>query len=980
MPLALHEPPKIRHCERSEAILSFKARLLRCARKDEVHGLCAVLLAKTDSSGGSSHFALHSPLLTFVHLLTVPKNFPEAIPGYHMLRVLGKGGMAEVYLAHQDSVDREVALKLMSRHLLSDPRFAERFLREARIAAKLQHRHVVSIFDVGVSGEQPYIAMEYLSGGPIMPVDNQPLESEQALRVVFEMALALDYAHSKGYIHRDVKPDNILLRDDGSCVLSDFGIARTVDSATMMTNAGSIVGTPYYMSPEQLRGREVDGRADLYSLGVVFYQMLTGKVPYTASDSLAIGIMHMTAPIPRLPRNHAHLQALLDRMLAKEATDRVQTGRELATLVREAQLDERSSSQRGIKTEQQSVMPVAALPSTRKIAVPVRIEPQFDAASSFNSAPTGEQSFNVVPHASAQPAPRERIEPSIPLNVRSAGTGGGRVEPTLGKPKPELRAEPAFGQIDPAMDQAAWRKPIPQRAPSRGAWPWIITVLVLGAGGAYFKRDEIRTLIVGKQVSDTVEIAELMTQAQSAEAAGRWFDDTEFDAISLYERAVQAAPENSAAKAGVARSVSTLLMQAQNVLSTDPARSAALLERLARRHRDDPRVATLRARLSQPRATIPTPPDKAATPSIEQQLQLALKLERAREWLGIRGALARYAAVLRLDPNNAQAQSGVAASEAAAAELLQGAIASQDSGAIDRIQREWESAQPESQARQVLMRKWRALQSDGDQQRATISELLNQAKTALAAGELTSPPGQSAADLFKAVLVLDPNNAAAREGLQKIVSALISQAEKAIAADSFDMAERLIQQASDRGASASTLRAVKAKLEAKIAAGRITPPAPVVLDSADSNDPRRAQLLSDIDSAITQNALLDPPGANAFDLLRQVQRLGPGRDIALRVERLSVALKVQLAQSVENSDFENAANILSSLRSLGPDKTLDSLRGQLLESVVSDIHAKIDAGALDAAERRLSLLKQIDSRHPEIPELQKELLTARGAG
>ena len=865
--------------------------------------MCAVLLVKTDSSGGSIHFALHSAPLTIVHPTTVLKNFPEAIPGYQMLRVLGKGGMAEVYLAHQDSVDREVALKLMSRRLLDDPRFAERFLREARIAAKLQHRHVVSIFDVGVSGEQPYIAMEYLSGGPVMPTDDQPLESDQALRVVFEMALALDYAHSKGYIHRDVKPDNILLRDDGSCVLSDFGIARTVDSVTMMTNAGSIVGTPYYMSPEQLRGKEVDGRADLYSLGVVFYQMLTGKVPYTASDSLAIGIMHMTAPMPRLPRNHAHLQPLLDRMLAKEANDRVQTGRELATLVRQAQLDENASSQRGIKTEQQSAVPVAVLPTTRKVTVvSARIEPQFDSAPSFNSAPTGEQGFNVampMPQPPArervEPIARERIEP--PLNVRNTSAVGGRVEPTLGRPKPELRAEPAFGQIDPAMDQAAWRRPALQRKPSRGAWPWIIAVLALGAGGAYFKRDEIRTLIAGKQVSDAVETPEQMTQAQSAEAT-----------------------------------------------------------------------------------PIPTPPDKAATPSIEQQLQLALSAERAREWLGTRGALARYAAVLRLDPNNAQAQSGVAASEAAAAELLRVAIASQDSGAIDRIQREWESAQPESQARQVLMRKWRAVQTDGDQQRATISELLNQAKTALAAGQLTSPPGQSAADLFKAVLALDPNNAAARDGLQTIVSALISQAEKAITADSFDMAQRLIQQASDRGANPSTLRAVKAKLEAKIAAGRITPPPQVVLDNADNNDPRRAQLLSDIDSAITQNALLDPPGANAFDLLRQVQRLGPGRDIALRVERLSTALKVQLAQSVENSDFENAANILSSLRSLGPDKALDSLRAQLLESVVSDIHAKIDAGALDAAERRLSLLKQIDSRHPEIPELQKELLTARGAG
>ena len=941
-------------------------------------------------SGGTGHFALRSTVLTSVHLVTVSKIFPQAIPGYQMLRVLGKGGMAQVYLAHQDSVDREVALKLMSRHLLSDPRFAERFLREARIAAKLQHRHVVSIFDVGVSGEQPYIAMEYLSGGAIMPVDDQPLDSDQALRVVFEMALALDYAHSKGYIHRDVKPDNILLRDDGSCVLSDFGIARTVDSATMMTNAGAVVGTPYYMSPEQLRGKEVDGRADLYSLGVVFYQMLTGKVPYTASDSLAIGIMHMTAPMPRLPGVNAHLQPLLDRMLAKEATDRVQTGRELAALVREAQLDERASTQRSIRTEQQFVTPVAALPNTRKnVLLPARIEPQFDASAvpSFNSAQTGEQSFNVaVQRDGAQPA-RERIEPSIPNNVRSVGNNG-RVEPTLGRPKAEGRAEaraegraePAFGQIDPAMDQAAWRKPAPQRAQSRGVLPWILTALILaGVAGAYLKRDEIRILIAGDQVnSDAAEFEALMTQARSAEAAGRWFDATKFDAISLYERALQAEPENAEARAGVARSLAILLSQAQNFMGTEPGKSAALLERLARLHADDPRVATLRARLGQPRSTVPTPPVTAAA-SPEQQLQLALSAERAREWLGARGALARYSAVLRSDPSNAQALSGVAASEAAAAELLQGAITSKDAAGIDRIQREWESAQPESVTRLVLMRKWRALQSDGDQQRANISEWLNQAQIALAAGQLTSPPGQSAADLFKAVLTLDPKNAVAQEGLQKIVAALISQAEKAIAASSFDMAERLIQQASERGASASALRAINAKLEAKTASGRVATPAPVVLDNTE-NDPRRIQLLADIDSAISQNALLDPPGANAFDLLRQVQRLGPGSDIALRVERLSVALKVQLGQSVESSDFENAANILSSLRSLGPDNALDGLRGQLLESVISDIHAKIGAGALDAAERRLSLLKQIDSRHPEIPELQLELVSARGAG
>jgi serine/threonine protein kinase len=457
--------------------------------------------------------------------MTVLKNEPQAIPGYQMLRVLGVGGMATVYLAHQDSVDREVALKLMSRHLLVDPRFAERFLREARIAAKLQHRHVVSIFDVGVANEQPYIAMEYLSGGQVMPHDEEPLSVDQALRCVFEIALALDYAHGKGYIHRDVKPDNILLRDDNSCVLSDFGIARTVDSATMMTRTGSIVGTPFYMSPEQLRGKEVDGRADLYSLGVVFYQLLTGKVPYTASDSLAIGIMHMTAPMPRLPQHYQHLQPLLERMMSKEASDRVQTGRELAELVRQAQHQMGTlDPQRYIRTQPQTAIsaPVGPAVGTRK-AVPVgakghagaerrdpefvgaissslanagegRIEPRFGAAAPVLPEVRGEQSAaKPNPPPAAQ---RANVAPSLPSGKAPERSlpASVRIEPSFGKANPAnaQRPEPVFGQIDPAMDRAAWRKPAPTRAQSPSLWPLLLGAsLVAGVGLAYVKRDEV---------------------------------------------------------------------------------------------------------------------------------------------------------------------------------------------------------------------------------------------------------------------------------------------------------------------------------------------------------------------------------------------------------------------------------------------------------------------------------------------------------
>ena len=145
------------------------------------------------------------------------------ISGYRLLRQLGRGGMATVYLAMQESVDREVALKVMSPALLADPNFGERFLREAKIAAKLHHRHVVGIHDVGRAGDYHYIAMEYLSGGAVLHKDGNPRAVAFALRVIREIAAALDYAHKKGFVHRDVKPDNILLRDDGSSALTDFG-------------------------------------------------------------------------------------------------------------------------------------------------------------------------------------------------------------------------------------------------------------------------------------------------------------------------------------------------------------------------------------------------------------------------------------------------------------------------------------------------------------------------------------------------------------------------------------------------------------------------------------------------------------------------------------------------------------------------------------------------------------------------------------
>lgn len=251
------------------------------------------------------------------------------IPGYKLVRTLGKGGMATVYLAIQEKFDREVALKVMAPSLSADPSFCERFLREAKIVAKISHPNIVAVYDVNEVGGHHYIAMEYHPGGDLKRRLREGLTVRESLRIAKDVARALDYAHSKGYLHRDIKPDNVLFRFDSSAVLTDFGIAKATEGDQNLTQMGTVAGTPKYMSPEQARGQPLDKDSDLYSLGVVLFEMLTGRLPYEATDPIALGIMHLNAPIPRLEGRVAHFQPLLDRLLAKQPAQRPQTGTQL---------------------------------------------------------------------------------------------------------------------------------------------------------------------------------------------------------------------------------------------------------------------------------------------------------------------------------------------------------------------------------------------------------------------------------------------------------------------------------------------------------------------------------------------------------------------------------------------------------------------------------------------------------------------------
>src|SRR6266404_7128953 len=252
---------------------------------------------------------------------------------YVIKRKLGSGGMADVYLAEDQELGRRVALKLLNDRHAADDQFVERFRREAQSAAGLNHPNIVSIFDRGRAEGTYYIAMEYLDGRTLkeLLVRNGPTPIPIAIDYARQILGALSFAHRNGIIHRDIKPHNIVVGGDGRLKVTDFGIARS--GASQMTEAGSIVGTAQYLSPEQARGAPVDQRSDVYSVGIVLYEMLTGTVPFTGDTPLEIAMKHLSeVPVPPSELRDDvpdDLDLVVLRALAKDPEDRYQTADEM---------------------------------------------------------------------------------------------------------------------------------------------------------------------------------------------------------------------------------------------------------------------------------------------------------------------------------------------------------------------------------------------------------------------------------------------------------------------------------------------------------------------------------------------------------------------------------------------------------------------------------------------------------------------------
>jgi FixJ family two-component response regulator/tRNA A-37 threonylcarbamoyl transferase component Bud32 len=266
-----------------------------------------------------------------VGLPVQPETHP--VPGYRILRKIGEGGSAKVYLAERESDGLQLVLKILDPSLRRDPVFSKRFVQEHKIIVALENEHVARIYDQGFSGEHAYIAMEYFPGGDLKVRLLQKVTSLTALRITSQIAKALDAIHSHGIIHRDLKPQNILFRENGRLAIVDFGLAKDLSIESSLTRHGELLATPRYMSPEQCTGLPVDQRSDLYSLGVIFFEMLVGHRLFESESPAGLIYQHVHGPIPQLPARLSGYQPIINRLLAKKPADRFQSARELFSYI-----------------------------------------------------------------------------------------------------------------------------------------------------------------------------------------------------------------------------------------------------------------------------------------------------------------------------------------------------------------------------------------------------------------------------------------------------------------------------------------------------------------------------------------------------------------------------------------------------------------------------------------------------------------------